>query len=131
MNKPEQKKNNSALFQQTAIFTGPIPPPVVLKDYESIVPGAAKIIIEMAEKQSNHRMELEKQVINSDISRSKQGLVFGFMVAMSGIIGSVVLGIYGNPVVSGILGFSTLGSLVGVFIYGSQSRVAERNKMKE
>jgi len=37
------------------------------------------------EKQTDHRISLEKHVIRSDISRSKWGLAAGFVVAMTGL----------------------------------------------
>ena len=40
-------------------FSGPLPPPAVLQGYEDIVLGAANRILEMAERQSKHRQQLE------------------------------------------------------------------------
>lgn len=132
MNKHISPRGNfKTVIQQTSVLSGPVPSPAILREYDNLLPGSAQKIFEMAENQSAHRMELEKKVINADINRSKQGLMFGFSVALFGIIGTIVLGIWGNPVVSGILGFSTLGSLVGVFIYGSQNRTAEREKRRD
>ena len=41
-------------------FRGPIPPPEIISGYEAIIPGAADRILAMAEKQSQHRQEMEK-----------------------------------------------------------------------
>ena len=41
-------------------FSGPIPPPNIIKGYEEVLPGSADRILAMAEKQSNHRQEMEK-----------------------------------------------------------------------
>jgi uncharacterized membrane protein len=43
-------------------FSGPLPPPEVLQNYNQITPGAADRIISMAEKQSQHRQESEMRV---------------------------------------------------------------------
>src|SRR5690606_22269969 len=44
---------------QISSFTGPLPPPEILKSYDSIVDGAASRIIKMAEIQADHRRALE------------------------------------------------------------------------
>ena len=42
-------------------FTGPIPPPEILHQYREVLPDAPERILSMAEKQQNHRMDLEKE----------------------------------------------------------------------
>lgn len=36
-------------------FSGPLPPPSIMKGYEDIVPGSADRILSMAENQAKHR----------------------------------------------------------------------------
>lgn len=61
-------------------FSGPLPHPEILKKYDEIVTGAAERIIKQAEVQTNHRIQLETKVIDSDIRNSRLGLIFGFIV---------------------------------------------------
>lgn len=63
-------------------FSGPIPPPSVLKQYEEMQPGSADRILKMAEMQAEHRMELEKKAIGGQVDQSKRGQVFGFILAL-------------------------------------------------
>ena len=61
---PEKKqKEVRRVFKRILIhqssFSGPIPPPDILKGYNDVVKDGAERIIAMAEKQSNHRMILE------------------------------------------------------------------------
>ena len=42
-------------------FSGPLPPPNIIKGYEDILPGAADRILSMAENQAKHRQEIEKK----------------------------------------------------------------------
>jgi uncharacterized membrane protein len=58
----QNKPTQTQLIQQT--FSGPIPPPTLLAEYNKVVPNAAERILAMAEKQSEHRQFLEKKVIN-------------------------------------------------------------------
>ena len=63
-------------------FEGPIPPPQVLQQYNSIVPGAAERILLMAEKQSDHRMDLEKRVVYSNVKKSYVGMGLATVIAL-------------------------------------------------
>ena len=107
-------------------FSGPLPPPEILRKFDEVVPGAAERIIKMAEDQSIHRKELEKKVVDSDITRSKWGQILGFVIAIAGLAVSAIIVVYGNAIAGGIIGVGTLASLVGVFMYGSKTRSEER-----
>jgi uncharacterized membrane protein len=50
----------------TAFRKGPLPPPAELEKYESLYPGATKLLFDNFVNQTNHRMELEKLVIQED-----------------------------------------------------------------
>lgn len=58
--KKEQKAVMNHLKVQSMNYSGPIPPPDIIKDYENILPGSADRIISMAEKQADHRRDIEK-----------------------------------------------------------------------
>lgn len=71
----------------------------------------------MAEKQQNHRMDLEKCVIEGDTKRSTVGLYLGFVMA-------IVISFFGYNIVKmgkDIFGFavilSPLAAFIGNFIY--------------
>ena len=116
------------LIQQHSSFSGPLPPPEVLKKFDEVVPGSAERIIKLAEGQFAHRTELERKVIASDISSSKLGQILGFVIAIVGLVCSVIISIYGNQIAGTILGVGTLASLVSVFMYGSRTRSQERER---
>jgi len=67
----------------TEISTGPLPPPSMLAEYDRIIPGAAERILNLAEQQTKHRIELEKSAIRSEISRSWTGLWMGLIVSLA------------------------------------------------
>ena len=109
-------------------FSGPLPHPEILRQFEQVSPGAAERNIKMAEDQSIHLRELEKQVISSDISRSKWGQILGFIISICGLSASAFIAIFGNPIAGTIIGVGTIASLVGVFMYGSNIRNQERER---
>ncbi len=116
--------------REFSAYSGPLPPPEILKKFDEVVPGSAERIIKMAEEQSVHRRGLEKAVIDSDISRSKWGQVLGFILAIFGLAVAALISIYGNAVTGGVIGFTTIASLVSVFMYGSRTRSKEREEKK-
>jgi uncharacterized membrane protein len=103
--------------QMVASFSGPLPPPEVLRGYESILPGLADRVVRMAENQSTHRQRLESRVIWFDGIRSSLGLVFGFVIALAGIVGGVYLILSGNSITGLASLVVPLGVIVGAFIY--------------
>jgi len=122
---PQQIQQEKAqLIQQ--IHEGPLPAPNVLGQYDQIVPGAAERIVAMAESQANHRQKLELIAVKSGARDSFLGLVFGLIIGLSAIIGSVVTIMSGREQSGAALGITGLASLVGVFVYGSRQRRLER-----
>ncbi len=126
----QQNKNNGIAVNEVSaqFFSGPLPPPEILKKFDEIIHGAAERILKMAEEQSVHRKGLENKVVTSDIARSKWGQILGFIIAITGLIVSGFIAIYGNAIAGGIIGVGTLVSLVSVFMYGSRTRSDERDK---
>ena len=126
---PSNNHNGVVVHQHSVqTFSGPLPPPEILRKFNDVVPGAADRIITMAEEQSAHRRELEKKVIESDIERSKWGQVLGFTIAITGLVASTLIAIYGSALAGGIIGVGTLATLVGVFMYGTVTRSREREE---
>jgi len=113
---------------QSISFSGPIPPPELLKQYDALIPGTAAKIIAMAESQTQHRIKMEDFVIKSDSHRANRGLVAGFIVAMATVFGGVGCVLAGHDTAGGTIATATVGALVGVFVYGTQSRRAERQQ---
>jgi uncharacterized membrane protein len=115
----EQKKlqNNTAVMVRQETFSGPLPPPEILGQYNEIVPGLADRIVKMAESQSSHRQKLESRVVWFDGIRTMFGLIFGLVVALAGIVGGAEL-ILGGHSLTGLASILLpLGAIVGAFVY--------------
>jgi uncharacterized membrane protein len=112
-------------------WSGPLPQPEALERYNQIVPGAAERIIQMAETQHKHRLEIETNVVNSNIAAQKRGTILGFIVAMTAILGGVFL-VYIGKEASGLASIVTaLVGLVGVFVYGKNEQKKDLAKKAE
>ena len=113
--------------QQTTVqFVGPLPPPDTLKQYDDALPGGAERIMALAERQSAHRQDLEKKVVDSNCKNERLGTILGFILAMTALGGGFALVAYGRDA-GGIAAIVTsLATLAGVFIYGKRKQQQER-----
>lgn len=67
-------------------------------------------------------MELEKKVIENNISLSKSGLNTARNIAYFALLITLVLGYLGQTTLAGIIGGTTLVSLVSTFVYGTNKQ---------
>ena len=107
-------------------YSGPIPPPALLREYDEIVPGSASRILDAWEKQSDHRMWLEKKVLRSDIWRSWIGLGAGFVAQIFTVSVGGYLVLDGHDGAGATIATVGLASIVGTFVYGTRSQRQER-----
>lgn len=99
-------------------FSGPLPPPEILRKYDELLPGSAERIIAMAERQGAHRQGLESEVVKSNCKNERLGMVFGFIICVMAIaagIYAVTMGKEGFGIAAII---SALAAPMAVFIYG-------------
>ena len=150
--KPISRRDLTQLTQtQELIFlsrSSPLPPPKELMEYEEIMPGITQKFMTAFEKQQDHRMELEKTVINNpdaerrgikpsarinaDISRMKLGQIFAFILGFTAILGGLVLLIRGLSIAGFSVLVGTTATLVGAFLYGkAENRKERENKARE
>ena len=108
---------SSILATYAEVSIGPLPPPEVLQRYEEVIPRAANRILEMAENQSKHRMQLEK----NDSRKSFFGLAAGFFLSLGIIGGAIYLIVRGEAWAAVSLIGINVAALAGVFVYGSRT----------
>lgn len=113
---PEKREAVVAAFQ----FSGPLPPAKELQAYEDIEEGTADRIIRMAEKQAEHRRAQEKRMVESACGDSRVGLWLGFVIGMSALLLSGIIALMASTTAGSLLAFSSITSLVAVFVYGSK-----------
>jgi uncharacterized membrane protein len=127
---PETQQQRSVKVSRSvsSLFSGPLPPPEVLAQYNEVLPQAAERIITMAEGQSAHRQHLEKSVVDSNIASEKRGQYLGFTIMMTALVGGFVLvGIGKNAYgIAAIL--TALGSGLATYIYGKHTQRRELAK---
>lgn len=120
----------SASFQ----FTGPLPPPGILEQYERIQPGTADRIIKMAEAEQRHRQTMQEKLIDCQVLDVKQarferrlGQFFGFGIGVVSILAGSVTAVMGAPIAGGLIGSTGVIGLVSVFVTGRRSLPKDQN----
>ncbi|MCB1310260.1 MAG: DUF2335 domain-containing protein [Leptospiraceae bacterium] len=116
---------------QGELYSGPLPAPDDLLKYDQIVPGAAERLIQMAERQMEHRHKLELIVVSGGSKRAWVGLFFAFLLGLSGILGGIYLISEGKDISGLATVISSAAALIGVFIYGKRSESKQRNRQVE
>ena len=111
---------------QVTAFAGPLPPPELLASFNDVVPGAAAKIIDMAHRQSEHRMELEKTVIVGENRRANHGLICATSLAVFIIACGTWLIAKGHDWAGATLVGIDLVGVLTAFLTGTSSRRKER-----
>ena len=115
----EQKATRKlTVAQSQSFFSGPIPQPLMLKQYEEILPGSAERIFAMAEKEAEHIRLMDAAVLDAQKGDNRRGqwLAFGVCTLMAAV--GITALILNHPVTASIVCGSTLTGLVAVFITG-------------
>lgn len=101
-------------------FSGPIPPPNIIKGYEDVLPGSADRIIQMAEKQMEHRQDMEVIMTRSESRDGLLGVLFAFTLGICSLIASVVIVVMvpqnAGAISSAVLGVTGIGSIITTFL---------------
>ncbi len=112
-------------------YSGPLPHPEILREFEQIVPGSAQLIFVQFEQQSLHRRNMEAQVISSGAFSQRVGSISASVIGLLGVGGGLWLAHEGKSV-SGLTSLiGTLAGLVGTFLYQKVRQERERaNKQR-
>ena len=108
--------------QLTVLSGESLPSPEVLEEYERILPGATKLILDIGEQNMKRRFEIERRDQRIYNLKSFAGLIFGFLMGIFGLGGGFYLTLKGYDILGMLCTSSTLVTLVMAFVYGSQSK---------
>jgi uncharacterized membrane protein len=110
-------------------FSGPLPPPAMLDQYNRIEPGLADRIVAMAEKSLQHEQQVQSKMLDAEIEVSRRDHVYrmtGMNTAIVALCGMIILvgwlAYLGLPVLAGLFGASSIALIVWMFIQGRNDR---------
>ena len=114
------------------MFSGPLPPPDVLREYETVIPGAADRILSMAENQSAHRQHMERYIAEREYGDSRRGLNLGFIIIATLIIACCLMVLFGEhwtvKLFGSVLGAGGMVGLARVFVLGRKYKQIDDKK---
>ena len=117
---PEDKRSTAEnlilAIAESKVYQGPIPPPEDFREYEAVLPGASKEIIDMAKSQQEHRIDMERKIVEHEIKSEDRGQLYGFVLGAFCISGALFASYNGAQELSYILATTTLLGALGVFV---------------
>jgi uncharacterized membrane protein len=72
----------------------------------------------MAEEDARHIREIERKSVDTEIKLRTRGQFFGLFIAYFGLVTSAVTAYLGHDTVAGVIGGTTIISLVAAFVIG-------------
>lgn len=100
------------IIQHTYSYSGPLPSPEMLQQYEDLQPGLADRIVTMAEKEQGNRHKVQQRILGI----ASRGQWFGLVLGLATLFTAAALIIGGYPV-AGIVALVTgIGVIAGAFL---------------
>ena len=122
---------NKQLTQfQSLTFSGPLPPPQLLSQYNDVVPNGAERLMKMAEAQQAHRQDLEKTVVHGNVESEKRGQWMGLSISLVVIAAGTYLAATGHAITGGVFVGVDVVALASVFVFGKHVQRRELDKKK-
>jgi uncharacterized membrane protein len=110
-------------------YHGLTPHPDHMRAYEELLPGSTERFLALAESEVAHRrsqdirkMDLHVEITREEAKLAPKGQWMAFAIALIGITGSVVLGVYGHPVPSTLVGGGSLGVIILGFLRSGKKK---------
>lgn len=123
---PDNKKGEMIQkleMSRSITYSGAVPPPEMLREFDKIIPNGADRFMKMAEEQSEHRRKIEQKIVESNVKNENLGLVFAFSISIIGLISAAILAYKGNNVGAGVFAIPALGGLVNSFLNLSRGKM--------
>ncbi len=116
--KDKQEKAMQIMYavEQSTSFRGPLPAPEDFKAYKEVLIDAPERILSMAEKQLGHRTDIERTIVERNLSLSERGQWMGFFLAILFLVVSMILAVKDHEMLGSVIMGSTLLGVLVVFV---------------
>lgn len=129
----------ASTVQAFKFYSGPIPDPETLANFERAFPGAANRILKMAELEGEHRRNQESKQLSGNIADAKaaraqiaRGQYCGLVACALVMAAAVTIAVSGQSWVSdlggSLLGVGGLAGIIGVFMWGKKEDEPAKEK---
>jgi uncharacterized membrane protein len=99
-----------------AVIAGELPSAETIEAYEHVLPGAADRILAMLEHQSDHRMTMERTVVQAAARSERLGQLLGLALVLVVFLTATRLITSDHEIPGTLLAVADLGLLVTVFM---------------
>lgn len=99
-------------------FSGPMPHPRHLREYEDILPGSAERILRMAEESLAANQKMDEMIVRGGIADATRGMNYGLLAFLASLAGALICAAIGQPILGGGFLASSIMGAVAVFIKG-------------
>lgn len=124
------------ISHERRLFQGSVPPVEMAAEYEKLVPGSAKLFIEMAQKEQEYRISCTSKQVDSSVEESAtqnklllRGQGFGFASLLFCLLFSAAFGYAENYAMAGLfLGATVLGVVGKIISVGVDAKNSRDNQ---
>ncbi|MCG9076214.1 DUF2335 domain-containing protein [Laribacter hongkongensis] len=110
---------------------GPLPAPRTLEQYESLYPGATKLIFEEFSSNGKHIRNAEMAELEGRISRDKRGQWMAFLSVLVMAFLAAYLAVNGREWVATVLAGATLVGVAHAFLTGKKASTTAEQKSEQ
>jgi uncharacterized membrane protein len=107
------------------VAAGELPAAETISTYEEVLPGAADRILRMLETQADHRMSMERTLVEGAARTERLGQLMGLVIVLVVFLVGAVLIVSGHQIPGTLLAIADLGVLVAVYL--GRQREAEQS----
>ena len=116
-----EQRSTTSVAVQTTSHSGPIPSSQELANYDLIIPGSAERILQMAEANNQHQIDLEILALTSARKEQFLGQIFALLVTTMAFASAITAMIMGYSETASIIAGTTVVGLAIAFIKGAKS----------
>lgn len=124
--KQQKAELRQLLVESFEQYSGPIPHPQVMKDYQDISPDIVDRILTMAEEESKFRRLQEEKVLENSHKQIIGGQRAALFLGISGLAAAVAIA-YFNPSWGGAVGITAIASLISSLIVKRRNNYSHNN----
>ena len=116
---PEQRREAEIVMRQmVARYSGPVPHAGEMARYKAVDPSFPERFVAMAERQAQHRQQLETMLVTDDFKLKRRGQDYALLVTIIGLAVAVLFAWMEHPVVAGIVAGTTVVGVVTAIVTG-------------
>ncbi len=111
------------------ITTGDLPPPTMLREYESIMPGFGARLMAQTEKETDHRhaLEVRQMTLTEEMNKGQLrlawwGMWIAFVLSLVGLLVAYSAFKQGHPIWASLTAGTEFVTLGGVYVFGRRVR---------